>query len=466
MKTTIHDRVILLNPPGDEVYIRDYYCSKVSKTDYIYHPIDLLYISGMLGAEFELEVIDAIAEELNEQQCLTRIRTMGSKAIIFLTGAVSWREDRLFLERLKAQTDVILLGSGDVFMDGAKELLEQNPFLDGVILDFFDDSVRRFLLGEREGLTNVMYRAENGQIRGNIQRKNGLFEVPLPCYHYFPNRKYKYPFAHHRRFATVLTDYGCPYHCHFCIMNTLGFRQRSVDNVIDELVMYHQAGIREIYFADQTFGANKKRLHEICNRMITQDLKMDWLCFSRVDLIDQKTVTLLKQAGCHTILFGVESAHQQILDRYRKGITLEQVRTAFHLCRQAKIATVGTFIIGLPGETEETCLKTIKLACELKCDYASFNVPVPRVGTTFREEAIAEGWTDSKLEPMCQAYTYPVMGTDQLPREKIWKLRNQAIIEFYLRPSYIIQRLRGIHNFYQLETHVRGIYFMIRGMFK
>lgn len=461
-----HRRVLLLNPPGDEVYIRDYYCSKVSKTDYLYHPIDLLYISGYLKNDFEVQVIDAIADRISPERCLKFIQAGNFDAIVFLTGAVSWHDDRRFLEKVRQFSPATMIGSGDIFLDPTASFFESTPFLDAVILDFFDPSLTRYLRGEREHLSNFLFRDGPDRIAGLVSRKSGTFEVPLPMPALFPQHRYKYPFAHRRRFATILTDYGCPHKCGFCVMNTLGFKQRSVENVMAELRMYRTQGIREVYFADQTFGANRKRMFELCQSMLAEEMNLSWLCFSRVDLITGESLDLMKKAGCHTILFGVESADQDILDRYRKGITIAQVHDAFRLCHERGIATVGTFIIGLPGETEASCQRTIQLAVDLGCDYASFNVPVPRYGTEFRRDAIEHGWASDRFEPMCQAYTYPVMGTEQLPREKIWRLRNKAILDFYLRPAYLFRSLSRIRNFYQFETHIRGMLFMIRGMFK
>lgn len=463
----VKPRVLLLNPPGDEVYIRDYYCSKVSKTDYLYHPIDLLYISGFLRDAFVVDVLDAIASDKSPGDCLQEISDGHYDVIIFLSGAVSWGDDRKFLMEIRQISSALIIGSGDIFIGNFHEIMVENPSIDGIILDFFDNSFCRFLQNDTVELTNFIYRDKtSGTILGSPSRTLRSFEVAVPQFDLFPHEKYRYPFAKHARFATVLTDYGCPFKCHFCIMNTIGFKQRPVSNVLQELEVIRRSGIQEIYFADQTFGANRKRLINLCEAMIEKQFNFDWLCFSRVDMIDRPTLALMKKAGCHTILFGVESANQHILDAYKKGITIEQITKTFALCRDFRIETVGTFIIGLPGETEDDCLRTIQFALDLDCDYASFNVPVPRFGTTFRAEAVAQGWTTDTFEPMCQAYTYPVMGTEELPREKIWRLRNKAIMDFYLRPSYIVKRLFRIRNFYQLKTHFRGIYFMVRGMFK
>ncbi|HBA25900.1 MAG TPA: hypothetical protein DCY98_00660, partial [Nitrospinae bacterium] len=81
--------ILLLNPPGKKIYVRDYYCSKTSKANYIYHPIDLLLLSGILASRHSVDLIDAIAERLSPDDCLNRIANKKPDAIIALTGAVS-----------------------------------------------------------------------------------------------------------------------------------------------------------------------------------------------------------------------------------------------------------------------------------------------------------------------------------------------------------------------------------------
>ena len=118
-------RVALLNPPGRERYIRDYYCSKVSKTGYLYHPTDLLTASGVLDAAAELTVIDAIAEGMSTAATLVRLESFAPDVVLMLSGAVSFHEDREFAQGLKIRLSCRILVSGDLFMEDGGALLAE-----------------------------------------------------------------------------------------------------------------------------------------------------------------------------------------------------------------------------------------------------------------------------------------------------------------------------------------------------
>jgi len=99
--------------------------------------------------------------------------------------------------------------------------------------------------------------------------------------------------------------------------------------VIDELRYIRSLGIRDVFFVDQSFGSNPERNFELCQAIRTELPGLRWICFSRVDLMDGKTLDNMKKAGCHTIILGVETANEQMLVQYRKGYTLDQIRAVF-----------------------------------------------------------------------------------------------------------------------------------------
>lgn len=462
-----NEGILLLNPPGNRIYIRDYYCSKVSKAHYTYQPVDLVILSGILSARGPVDVLDAIIEGMHPHRCIERILSRDYAAIVFLAGAASRESDFAFMRDVRSRSPAVLIGSGDVFMENGGETLREQPWLDAICLDFTSPDVLSYLdsPGGTTPFPTISYKNRHGVISSQVRPAHGEFEIPVPRHELFPNDKYTYPFVRRSPFVTVLTDYGCPYSCTFCIMSRLGHKCRSVGNVMEELTRVNAIGIKEIYFADQTFGALKGRAHELCAEMIERRFGFGWVCFSRVDIINGGTLRIMKRAGCHTIIFGIESGSERIICESAKGTTLDMAREAFQLCRREGIATVGTFILGLPGDTADSIRQTINFARELRCDYASFNVPVPRMLTPLRRWAIREKMIVPGVQEMDQSGTYAVMATTHLSRQKIMELKREAIFKFYLRPTYLLQRLFSLFSAWDLKRHVLGLLSLIRNAF-
>lgn len=458
-------KALLLNPPGKAPYIRDYYCSKISKSGYLFHPIDLLMMSGRLSEEYELVLMDCIVDRVPVEEALEKIKDIQPDVIISQVGSVSWDEDRSFLKRMKQSVKCLLLVTGDVMMESASIRLSEEPYIDAALLDFSNTDVSAFLSGRYGEINNMVYRLNGDVIDSTGERPRGQeFELPIPRHDIFRNRRYHFSFSSKRDFATVLTDFGCPYNCSFCIMSNIGVRFRTVVNVLEELRQLGGLGIEELFFADQTFGAVPKRNIELCRAIIDEKLSFGWSCFSRVDVVDEKTLRLWKEAGCHTIIFGVETANEDMLKTYRKKYTKQEIKTAFELCRKIGIQTVGTFILGLPEETRQTAEETIEFAKQLDCDFFSFNFAVPRFGTELREELIEQGLASPGQLSMDQSGLKSVTPSKGLTADELKKLRRDVIIHFYLRPRYLLRRIFKVKSAYQLWNQVREGYHLIISM--
>ncbi|MBI4801347.1 MAG: radical SAM protein [Elusimicrobia bacterium] len=449
-------KVLLLNPPGKHLYIRDYFCSKVSQADYITHPVDLLMLSGTLAAEYDVRVIDAMAGKLSPEEALKAVRNIAPFAIISLFGAVSLEEDLEFASKVREVCPgVKLVGIGDAFRDGGENYLGADSPLDALLLDFTTPDIVSYLNGDHEAANNMLIRTNGKILPARIIPEHRQFDIPLPLHHLFAGYNYRHPFIKSKKFATVLTDYGCPYPCSFCIMGTLGFKIRKADAVIDELKQIRLLGIKEILFHTQTFGANAVAAKELCDKMIREGLDLEWVCFSRVDVVAPDLLELMKKAGCHTIIFGVESGSEEILKKYRKGYSLEQIILTINYCRSIDIETVGTFIIGLPEEDHETMSQTLGLLKTIKLDYASFNVAVPRMNTALRDEAIALGMVDKDFSVMDQSGCSIAMPSKWLTKEEILQYRKKAVSIFYFNPRYIFRRLAKIRTLYDLTRQLK-----------
>ena len=463
-------KVLFLNPPGRRVYIRDYYCSKVSQANYISHPMDFVIMSARLRHEnCDVTLVDAIAEGLSPVDTLRRIGETGPDVIVALAGAVSWDEDRKFFECLKSKQSVRLIVSGDLFQQDAGTAMEDCDFLDGVVLDFTTPDIGRCVMGTSDPLEGIIQRVDGSLVGAKpADADNGKeFVLKTPPMHaLFQRVHYRYPFTLSKRYCSVLTEYGCPFHCTFCIMGKLKAKRRPVDDVLSELEEILSLDVREVFFVDQTFASGRERSVRLLSAMIERRMGLRWFGFSRVDVLDENLLALMKEAGCHTLILGIESGSDEILAKYRKGYDRAMVVATVRLCARMGIRTVGTFILGLPEETKKTIGETLRLLKSLPLDYASFNVAVPRAGTDLRREAVSLGLASSDQVRMDQSGSEVAMPTRHLTREQVTCFRRQAVKEFYLRPTYLLKRLVSVGSFYQLLRSIENGVALLRNTWR
>ena len=271
--------------------------------------------------------------------------------------------------------------------------------------------------------------------------------IPLPAYHLLPMDRYR---MGNFSFCTILTSRGCPYNCIFCSSSKLMgkiWRARSVEAVLDELRLLHDKyRVREIEFLDDTFTLNMKRAEAIAEGMVKEGLDIGWGCSSRANTMNRRLAETLRKAGCHSVYVGVESATQKTLDFIKKGITISQVVRAFRILRETGFNTVATFILGIPGETKELIMRTIRFAKKLKPTFAQFTIFTPYPGTEAYDMAVREGWLITRDWSKFDTLT-PVMRLPGLSPKDLKMLLSKAYLSFYLTPSYIVEIFRKRHFF-------------------
>lgn len=418
MKSTTSKKILLLNPPGRISYLRDYYCSSISKAGYYWPPIDLLVLSGLLGRKFEVYILDSIARKLSFAKCEHEIKEINPDIIIFLSSVLSYKEDFSFIEKLKG-INVLIFGVGEIFMENTQDIIGEYPFIDGAILDFTNDAVSDFV--EDPAQFNYIIKSQTNQ-------PGKFFEYPPPLLERFPLFLYRYPYNRSKPFTSIITTYGCPYGCHFCNSGNIGFKLRKLDNIIEELRYIVKSGIKQVFFADMTFGVNREHTARLCNAICKEGIKIQWNCYSRVDIIDEDLLRLMKRAGCYLIQFGVESVDHDMLKRYGKPISPQAVKSTFNMLKKNKILSGAHFLFGLPGESMETVKESIKSVKELDPDYVSFNIFKPRKGSllSLKNSSDNIGVLDKHIR--------------------------RGYIKFYLRPGYLIKRILKMRSLYELNN--------------
>lgn len=450
-------RVLLLNPPGRRVYVRDYFCSKTTKSNYLFHPIDLVVLSGTLAEANDVAVLDCMAERLAPDPAHRRIEAFSPDVVVALVGSVSWDEDRAFLAQL-ARRGRRVLAIGDLLQERSEARLTEEPWIEAALHVFANQDVVHYLAGRRDAIEDMTVRDPDGTPR-RLQRvepgrRRGIVRVPRPRHELFPSSGYRFSFARARRFATVLSDYGCPFPCSFCVIGTLGFQTRPVADVLEELDHLRGRGIHEIFFLDQTFGVKRARALELCAAMEGRG-DLAWTAFTRPDTADDELLAAMRRAGCHTLIMGAESADDALLVAYAKGYDVGAVRAGFARAKRHGLRTVGTFVIGLPEETEDSLERTIDLALELELDFLSLNVAVPRFGTPFRARAVELGLCAPDDLVMDQAGAEVFLPTHTLDRAAVRAAKRRLVRRFYLRPRWLLERLLGVRSPGELVAELR-----------
>jgi radical SAM superfamily enzyme YgiQ (UPF0313 family) len=449
-------RIVLLNPPGDRLYIRDQFCSHVSKGTYYWQPLDLLMISARLHAEGrELHVVDAIAERLAPEEAQRRIERFAPDAIVFLTGSDSFADDIAFVEEAKRRGVGLAIGIGDILREKGEALMVRHPSLDACMTDFVTHGLSAFLDGRRDEAENMTVR--DGMVVKKVPatQKPRQFTIPTPPYHLFPLDRYRMPYNRYHPYATIITSTWCPFGCSYCPFARTPYRVREPDDVLANLEAIRAMGIRQVHIADWTFAVDRRQATAIVQGMIAREFGFTWSCLSRVDLMTRELMALMKKAGCDLIEFGVESGNQGILDRYDKGTTLEEIRRTFGWAHELSLDTLATFVLGLPGDTQELMQQTLDLALEIEPTFCSFNAASPRMGTELRHEMIEAGIIEDRDEEILDSSrSLPVFSTDQLAAADVESFRRKAIRSFYLRPSYLARRLRRVGSLVELQNHL------------
>lgn len=453
-------KILLLNPPGTKTFLRDYYCTTVSKSDYYYHPVDLLYLSGTLSEQHEVEVLDALVRGLDRDETLAEIAHRKPDVVVALIAAPSFDEDRAFLVELDGRhPELRLVATGDVCREFGSDLFRVVPCLDASLVDFSTRDLLTYLeSGAGQPIDNVIYRHGPGAelVAGPEKHANGRFQIPPPRIDQFPRELYSFPFVLHEPFMTVLSDFGCPYSCTFCPVSTLGFKLRPIEEVLDELHRLWDAGYREVHFRDQTFGVNKRRTLDLC-RAIREELPdLTWSCFSRVDVLDEERISAMAGAGCHTVIVGIEFDDDELQGILKKNINRTQMHDCVELCHRHGLRIAGTFIVGLPQQDESDILRTGKLAAALDLDFASFNLATPRLGTQWRSELLADDQIEASNWRMDTVEGTTAWTSARISPEHLGELRDRVERSFYLRPRYLLKRLLQVRSTTEIASLLRN----------
>ena len=265
-----------------------------------------------------------------------------------------------------------------------------------------------------------------------------LDDLPMPLHHLLPLDKQRMPMIK-GPFTFIVTSRGCPAGCKYCIKHVSyqnSVRLRSPELIFEELKLLSTLGVHNVHMYADLFTVNREQVVDLCRLIIDSRLTVHWTCNSRVDYVDEEMLQLMGQAGCYLISWGIESANEQILKRAHKGYRKEQATLALTWAHAAGIKNWGYFIIGLPGETEETIQETIVYSKTLPLDIALFHIAAPYPGTPFFYEVVENNWfrAGTKWEEVDMDQS-TVLDYGDLSAERLEYWQKRATREWSFRPG-------------------------------
>jgi radical SAM superfamily enzyme YgiQ (UPF0313 family) len=412
--------------------------------------IGLGYLGAVLEKKgYEVDLIDCQLLKLPSEDFRSEI-IKRQPNVVGVTSSTLTYQNALKLVKIakEACPNCITVAGGPHVTFWDDKALQECPELDVVVRkegeNTFLELVQRIEAGESfHDVIGTTCRKE-GEIVKNPDRPyiEDLNSLPFPARHLWPMER----FRTYEDILYLATSRGCVYWCEFCStvrMHGRKYRMRSPGNVVDELEFLHKTyNISKFTFCDDAFTVDQPRTEALCNEILKRGLKIEWNCGTRVDMLTRDLLVKMKEAGCISVWFGVESGSQQVLDAMKKGITPELTMKVLGWVREVGIKPVPNVILGFPGETKESAWETIKFVEKIAPDEVGFyNVATPFPGTPMYDMVKEKGWLKVTDFDMYDT-TRPIFETPWLSMKDLGKLRESAFHHFYLRRAYFFDKKR------------------------
>jgi len=450
-------KVLLLNLPEN-----------VDNPSHYYHllsPYGLSLISSFLKQQgCDVTLLDAAGHHMKRDEIIEYVKQL-NPAILGMTLITNHVSQTIpFLRDVKKALPALTTVVGGPHPSAEyRSLLQRHAEVDIAVIGEGEHTLLEIIgnLERGESLENVKgvsYR-DSGAIRVNPPREmiTDLDSMPFADWESLPIDQYWYSWSVKKNYAGLSVSRGCPYACTFCAYYaTLGrkFRMRTPRSVIEEVkLLYDKFGVRNLYFTDSTLNVSNEWVREICEGLLALKRPLVWGCHVRADRLDRETIKLMKKAGCDRMFIGVESADNDVLRLMKKGETIEKIEEGIMKLHENGFYPDMGFILGMPGDTDASIMKTIDFAKRFKRNLVVFTLAAPFPGTELFKLAQDQGL---KVEDWSKADLYSLAYVPEgLTREKIEHYYRLAIKTVYLRPSFIYHQLLRVRSWLDFKLKVR-----------
>ncbi|MCC6544373.1 MAG: radical SAM protein [Nitrospirae bacterium] len=416
--------------------------SDMARIANIMPPIGLCSLAAWVEKHgHEASIHDCYAFPAQDDMIMDSIRREPPEFVGFTATTSSFLDAVRIAEKIKNLNPRITIIFGGVHITALREtLMKDYPVIDYGVVGEGEMPLLSLMEEEYSSLDEIpalMYRKGPEVVFTGYGKRKQLMEMdnlPFPAYGKlkgFPGA-YKLPIFNYPKApnTTIVSSRGCPYKCSYCDRTVFqqSFRYNSADYMFS-LVKYlnKDYGVRHINFYDDLFTFHRKRVEEFCNLMTRGGLGVTFNCAARAEHVDLDLLQLMKKAGCWMISLGIETGDPELLKQHRSNSNLDMIREKVALIRKAGIRTKGLFMMGLPGETEESINKSIHYALSLPLNDMNLAKFTPFPGSPLYKDIRSYGSFEENWEMMnCANFVFIPTGFTEDRLEERYR-------EFYRR---------------------------------
>lgn len=380
---------------------------KEGKIHYVPFPFFLAYGVSLLKREgINAELIDAVAEGIDEQKVIERLELINPDFVIIESSTPSFFNDIKIIQIIGSNfphSRIVLCGPHvSVFPE---VILRDYKFIDYVLIGEFEYTLLELTTAYQNGLSLEMIRglAYRDKIDVKINKKRtALSDLnSLP----WPERKDSTIYKYSDNFAglgipnvQMMASRGCPFQCVFClwpqvIYQEYKYRKRNIKDVVDEMeYLIKSFDFCAVYFDDDVFNVDRQYVRGICDEIIARKIKTRWAVMARVDIMDCELLKHMSEAGLYAVKYGIESADDKILDYCGKRIDLNNAVNMIKFTKRLGVKVHLTFCLGLPYETKDSIRRTIEFIRTSQPDSLQFSFATPFPGTSYFDLMKEKGW--------------------------------------------------------------------------
>ncbi len=422
-----------------------------------YSYLNLQSAAILRDAGHEVAYIDCQAEGISFDELVPKVIAHEADLVVLYVEQIKIHVDKALADAVKQRSTMRIGYVGPFVTPLGTKVVRETPSVDFALRGEYDESLLEVvdsLAAHTDEWTKVEGISVRNPATGDVEEVGGyrhvedLDALPFPAYDLINFERYNESVFRRRPAATMITSRGCPYQCIYCwFPQTIyghKWRSQSAERVVAEMEHLHRNfGVLEIRVDDDIFELNRDRVMQVSKLLQEKAMDLTWAPQCRPDRMDLELLKEMKKGGCTRILYGCESASQEILDKMRKNGKVEDIENATKWTKEAGIDVHNCFILGFPWDNEKTVEETIRYAYNLNAEFCQFGIATPLPGTALMKLVEDEGalvsdddWSQHDGFRK-SAVSYEKNGQGGLSQAQIEEYATRAYREYYLRPQYV-----------------------------